>query len=158
MGSETARAPLGIMIPSLPEKVIFLTVLAWIWWIPAVLLAGRATVMAVMGRFEPPKTLEILMRIWFACAVMNSVWRMVEFTKTAPVWFWLKLAGSDIMMETTHEWSWRQVCWLGELRHCCPRIDPVAIGRVGSNAAFCNLLVRDRISVHGSNSSNEEYC
>jgi hypothetical protein len=36
-------------------------------------LAGKATVTAVMGRLEPPKTFEILSRIWLAFAVMKSV-------------------------------------------------------------------------------------
>jgi hypothetical protein len=88
MGSDTARAPLGMLMPLLPEKVTFWTVLGCIWWMPAVWFRGRATVTAVMGRLEPPKTFENLRRIWLACAVRKSIWRMVEFTKTAPVWFY----------------------------------------------------------------------
>ena len=62
-GSETASAPLGMEMESLPEKVIFWRVDAWIWWIPAVSFAGRAIVTAVIGRFVTPKAFEILMRI-----------------------------------------------------------------------------------------------
>ena len=62
-----------MLIESLPENVTFCNVLAWIWWMPDVLFAGRATVTAVMGRFEPPKTLEILMRICEDSVVMNNV-------------------------------------------------------------------------------------
>lgn len=49
--------------------------------------AGKAIVTAVIGRLEPPKTLEILMRTCEASAVIYKVWRMVELLKTAPVWF-----------------------------------------------------------------------
>ena len=88
IGSETASAPLGTVMPSLPPKVTFWMVLGWTWWIPAVWFKGRATVTAVMGRLDPPKTLENFRRIWRASVVMKRVWRMVLFTKTAPVWFW----------------------------------------------------------------------
>src|SRR5689334_8142197 len=87
MGSETASAPLGILMELLPEKVTFCSVLAWISWMPAVWLMGKATVTAVMGKFEPPKTFEILIRICEASVDMYRVCRMVELTKTAPLWF-----------------------------------------------------------------------
>ena len=51
------------------------------------LLAGRATVTAVIGKLEPPKTFEILMRICDASVVIYNVCRTVELTKTAPLWF-----------------------------------------------------------------------
>jgi hypothetical protein len=87
MGSETARAPLGMLIEDLPEKVTVWRVEGWIWCIPARWLMGSATVTAVIGNTLPPNAFENLSRIWLACAVMKSVWRIVEFTKTAPVWF-----------------------------------------------------------------------
>jgi hypothetical protein len=62
-GSETARAPLGMEMEEFPEKVTLWRVEAWIWWMPAVLFAGRATVTAVMGRFVTPKALDICRRI-----------------------------------------------------------------------------------------------
>ena len=72
---------------SFPEKVTFCNVFAWIWWMPAVLFAGRATVTAVIGRLEPPNTFENLIRICEASVVMYKVCLIVELTKTAPVWF-----------------------------------------------------------------------
>ena len=56
---------------------------------PAVWFNGSATVTAVMGRLEPPNTLENLRRICLAEVVMYRVCRTVEFTKTAPVWFYM---------------------------------------------------------------------
>jgi hypothetical protein len=57
MGSVTARAPLGIWNERDPEKVRYWRVSVRIAGEPAVPLAGRAMVAAVMGRSEPPSAL-----------------------------------------------------------------------------------------------------
>ncbi len=87
IGSETARAPFGMVKSGLPEKVTVLSVLVSIEDTPTEPLVGRATVTAVMGRSVVPKTLEMRIRMGEPPMDMCSVWRMVEFTNTAPVWF-----------------------------------------------------------------------
>jgi hypothetical protein len=56
-GSETTRAPLGTANEGDPEKVRCWRVPGRMAGEPAVPLAGRAMVAAVMGRSEPPKAL-----------------------------------------------------------------------------------------------------
>lgn len=85
MGSETARAPLGMLMSERPEKVTFCRVDACTWWIPAVPFTGNATVTAVIGRFVRPKAFEILRRICEAPTVMWRVCLIVALTKTVPV-------------------------------------------------------------------------
>ena len=57
MGSETARAPLGIEMDLEPEKVRCWRVSVRMAGDPAVLFTGRAMVAAVMGRLEAPSAL-----------------------------------------------------------------------------------------------------
>lgn len=93
MGSETARAPLGMVTPGRPpEKVRGAREAGAMAEVPAPpllaeMLAGMARVAQVMGRSDPPKALEMTRRIVEADWVTKIVWRMVVSWKTTPVPF-----------------------------------------------------------------------
>jgi hypothetical protein len=73
-GSDTARAPLGMVMPGFPPlNVTVWSVEGWIALTPEDPLKGRATVMAVMGRSVRPKALEIRILICSAPVDMCNV-------------------------------------------------------------------------------------
>ena len=84
-GSDTAKAPFGIVIEGLPLKVTDWTVDDSILLTPAEPLNGSATETAVIGKSVTPKAFEMRIRIWSPPVDMCKVWRMVEFGKTTPV-------------------------------------------------------------------------
>lgn len=89
-GSETARAPLGIVILLLPLKVNVWSVAGLMPLDPVTFcprsVRGRAIVAAVIGRSVRPKALLRRMRTCCAGMVMRRVCRIVEFGKTRLVW------------------------------------------------------------------------
>lgn len=78
-GSEKTTAPLGTVKEGLPEKVTFWRVSGSMALAPAAPLAGRATVTAVMGRSEPPKTLLNCNLMFEAFCVTDTVCLSVAF-------------------------------------------------------------------------------
>lgn len=87
-GSETASAPLGIVIDSSPPlKVTVCKVEGWMALTPAEPLKGRPIVSAVMGKSVRPNEFEIRRRICAAPVVTCTVCRMVLFLKMTSVSF-----------------------------------------------------------------------
>lgn len=88
IGSDTARAPLGIvMLASPPDHVTGARDVGAMAEVPAEPFCGTAMVAAEMGRSVPPKALETTMRMVGADWVRNMVWRRVASWNTTPVWF-----------------------------------------------------------------------
>lgn len=81
-GSETARAPLGIVKFLLPLNVRVFKVAKFIALAPAVPFLGRAIVAVVICRSFTPKALEKRTRIWSPPIDVRTVCRMVESVKT----------------------------------------------------------------------------
>lgn len=82
IGSETTRAPSGIVKLGLPLNVRVLSVLVWMDDTPADPLLGSAMVTAVMVRSLMPKALLIRRRMWSPPMLVWMVWRIVELKKT----------------------------------------------------------------------------
>jgi hypothetical protein len=85
IGSETTKAPFGIVKLASPLNVTVWSVLVWIAETPAEPLTGRATVTAVIGRSVVPKAFEIRILILSPPIEVCIVCRIVEFTKTEPL-------------------------------------------------------------------------
>lgn len=84
-GSDTTKAPFGMVKLRLPLNVNDFSVLVMTALLPAVLLTGSATVTAVIGNSVAPKALLMRKRCQEPEVVICIVWRTVELAKTSPV-------------------------------------------------------------------------
>lgn len=82
IGSETARAPVGIKNEGLPPKATVLRVPGTMVLTPAEPLYGKATVTAVTGRSFVPNAFDTRILICFAPIDMCSVCRIVALRRT----------------------------------------------------------------------------
>ncbi len=82
MGSDTTKAPFGIVYDAEPLKVTFCSEPVSMELLPAVPLSGRAMVTAVMGKSVVPNAFEKRKRTWDEGAVMWIVCLRVALVNT----------------------------------------------------------------------------
>ena len=84
-GSDTIKAPFGMVKLGLPLNVNVFNVFVTMALLPGVLLKGSATVTAVIGSAVAPNALLMRKRCQEPEVVTWIVWRKVELPKTSPV-------------------------------------------------------------------------